>query len=393
MKCRFYIEKRKGEDGRLLTRERPVFMTVAFKGKRVLISSGRKIDMDWWDSEQQKVREEHPEAVVLNSWFSTMKETATAAWKSISHMNDPDVTSFREAYKKLKPAFSTGFFDVFYQFMEDGSSRWNKSTYSKVRTVYNHLKAFEEEHDGDLNFRGMDSDFLTKFRNFYKNKGNNATSTLKAVNTIVWFLNWATKQRYNIFTTYRNFYKDLKSGADPVSDRPLEIYLEWEELMDIYTFPGEEPRWQRARDIFCFMCFTGIRYSELQGLSKDHILEKRIVVNKQSAKTRIVPLNKYAGEIIHRYENKYYRNNAALPVMSLVTLNKYIKMIALSVGVAKKAAWITAGTAPVTFIVNALKLDIPAEIISTYTGVSNDRRIKLLKQKIAAEEIKKFDLL
>ncbi len=141
------------------------------------------------------------------------------------------------------------------------------------------------------------------------------------------------------------------------------------------------------------MCFTGIRYSELQGLKKEHILEKRIVVNKSSAKTRIVPLNKFAEEIIQRYENKYYRNNAALPVMSLVTLNKYIRKIAVSAGLVKKADSITAGTAPLTFIVNALKLDIPAEIILTYTGVSNDRRIKIIKQKIATEEIKKFDSL
>lgn len=392
MKIRFYIEKRKGEDGRLLTKNRPVFMTVAFKGKRVLISSGRKIDMDWWDSDGQKVREEHPEAAVMNTWFSTMRETAAAAWKSISLMDNPEVSSFREAYKKLKPQFSKGFFEVFFQFMEDGSKRWTKSTYSKVRTVYNHLKTFEEEQGSSLNFRRMDNDFLTKFRMFYRERGNNETSTLKAINTIVWFLNWATEKRYNIFTDYRKFYKELKA-TDPAANRPNDIYLEWEELMEIYSFSSEEPKVQRTRDIFCFMCFTGIRYSELQGLRKEHILEKRIVVKKQSARTRIVPLNKYAVEIIHKYENKYYRNNAALPVMSLVTLNKYIRAITNELGLKKGKGEITAGTAPTSFIMNALKLDIPAEIISAYTGIRNDKRIKILKQQIAAAEIKKFDSL
>lgn len=392
MRVRFYIEKRKGEDGRLLTRERPVFMTVAFHGKRVLISSGKKIDMDWWDTERQKVREEYPEAVLLNSWFSTMEETAVAAWKSISYMEDPDTKSFRKSYKKLKPTFSKGFFDVFFQFMEEGSSRWSKSTYSKVRTVYNHLKTFEGEQDDQLDFRGMDSSFLGKFRKFYHKRGNNDTTILKAVNTIVWFLNWATEKRYNIFLDYRSFYKEL-GAIDSVNVRPPEIYLEWDELMDIFSLSSEEPKWQRARDIFCFMCFTGLRYSELQGLRKEHLLEKRIVVNKQSAQTRIVPLNNYAEGIIHKYENKYYRNNAALPVMSLVTLNKYIGKIAEEAGIGKKAGSVTAGTASVTFIMNALKLDIPVEIISTYTGISNDKRIKILKQQIATEEIKKFDKL
>ncbi len=42
---------------------------------------------------------------------------------------------------------------------------------------------------GALDFKRMDNEFLTKFRKFYKERGNNETTTLKAVNTIVWFLN------------------------------------------------------------------------------------------------------------------------------------------------------------------------------------------------------------
>ncbi len=391
MRTRFYIEKRKGEDGLLLMGDRPIFMTVSFHGKRALISSGKKIDVHWWDAEGQKVRAEYPDARVLNSWLENMRQTAIAAWQSISHMDNPDLASFREAYKQLKPQFSRGYFDVFFLFMEDGSLRWSKATYSKVRTIYKHLKEFEAEYSLELDFRQMDAKFLEKFKNFYKERGNSESTTLKAVNTIVWFLNWATKQRYNIFTDYKNFYKELKD--DPVNSlsKEHEVFLEWEELLRIFNLSLEEPKQQRARDIFCFICFTGIRFSELQTLKKEHVFENRIIINRQSAKTRIVPLNNFAKQIVTKYENKYYRNNAALPVMSMVTLNKYTRMIARESGLGKKSDSITAGVGILTFIMNALNLDIPAEIIASYTGVSNDRRIKILKQEMAKREMEKFD--
>ncbi len=321
MRTRFYIEKRRGEDGRILTKERPVFMTVSFHGKRVLISSGKKLDLDWWDEEAQMARLEYPEALVLNSWFDTMKETAELAWKAVSIEETPDVRLFREAYKRLKPKFSQGFFDVFFEFMEDGSKRWNRSTYSKVRTFYSHLKEFEEEDGVRLTFSRIDNSFLASFRKFYTARGNNHTTTLKAVNTLVWFLNWASGKHYNIYTDYKGFYKML--GEDQEKGRESEdIFLQWEELMSLLDLSLEVPKQERARDIFCFMCLTGLRYGEIRNLEKEHVLEKRIIVKKQSSKTRIVPLNKFSREIISQYENKYYRNNAALPVMSLVTLNK-----------------------------------------------------------------------
>jgi len=410
MKTRFYIEKRtdtdSDRDGRLLTHGRPIFMTVAFHGKRVVISSGKKIDMHWWDEDKQSVRKEYPEADVLNTWFENMKQTALLAWTAIGNLEQQDPDAFRAAYQRLKPQFSNGFFDLFYHFMEEGSQRWNKATYSKVRTIYKHLKEFENVNGSKLTFSKMNNIFLVNFKRFYNEKGNSDLTTKKAVNVLVWFLNWATEKKYNIYTNYRDFYKELNTTSD-LEKKTAEIYLEWEELMKIYTLTLDEPKKQRARDIFCFICFTGLRFSEIQELKKEHILNDKILVSKHFAKTRIVPLNKYSREIVSKYENKYYRNNTALPVMSLVSLNKYIKIIAHEAGLNNKvqhynrtlkksellpkSSIITAGTASLTFIMNALKLDIPAEIISSYTGVSNDRRIKILKQQMANKEMDKFN--
>jgi len=45
-----------------------------------------------------------------------------------------------------------------------------------------------------------------------------------------------------------------------------------------------------------------------------------------------------------------------------------------------------------TFINNAVKLDVPLEIISLFTGVMKDSRIHRIKSDHAVEEMQKFNL-
>ena len=52
---------------------------------------------------------------------------------------------------------------------------------------------------------------------------------------------------------------------------------------------------------------------------------------------------------------------------------------------------LTAGTAVNTFIKNAIEMEVPVEIISRFTGVQNDSRVRRFKSDLAIEEMKKFD--
>ena len=52
---------------------------------------------------------------------------------------------------------------------------------------------------------------------------------------------------------------------------------------------------------------------------------------------------------------------------------------------------LSAGMAVNTFIANALELNVPAEIISGFTGVQNDSRVRSIKSELARSEMNKFD--
>lgn len=377
-------------------------MSVSFSGNRVIIGTGIKVDLHGWDSELQRVKTTHPEYYASNAWFETLIDTATSTLKALqSSQAEVKSKQFQEIFNHLKPKYSTGFFDCFYMFMQSNSSKWSASTYRKVRTIYKHLREFEAKSGYRISFDNLNSIFLEKFMVFYSEKGNSNSTTYKAVNILVWFLNWATNNGYNIYREYRNFYKIMSTS---VKTSHTQIYLRWDELLKIMEFVPDNRRKERVRDLFCFMCFSGVRFSELQALTKKDVEDEEIIIRKKSGKFRRLPLNKYAREIHRKYENRYYLNNTAFPTMSIITMNKYLRHIGKASGLNREVSPVggddariplyerlTAGIAVNTFVANALELKVPVEIISSFTGVQNDSRVRRIKMDLAGEEIKKFD--
>lgn len=402
MKIRFYVEKRNDEDGRLLVKDCPVFMSVSFSGNRIIIGTGIRVDMQGWDPERQRLKATHAESYAANAWFEALIDTANSSLKALQNSQiEVKSEQFQKLFNELKPKFSTGFFDVFYMFMEINSARWSPSTYRKVRTVYKHLREFETHSAFEISFNNLDASFLNGFIAFYEEKGNSMATTYKAVNTLVWFLNWATEKGYNVYKSYREFYKMM--SASPVTSQ-VQVYLKWEEVLSIRNFVPDTRKMERVRDLFCFMCFSGVRFSELQVLKKGDIGEDDVIIRKKDGKLRRLQLNKYAREIYLAYINKYYLNNTAFPTISIITMNKYLRLLGKEAGLERNVPLkgkddevvplyerLTAGIAVNTFIANALELKVPFEIISSFTGVKNDSRVRQIKMELAKEEVKKFD--
>jgi integrase len=410
MQTRFYIERRKDDSGTLILQERPVFMSVSFHGDRVMLSTGIKTDFHGWDPELQRLKSSYPGSYATNLWLDTLAETADKTWAAIREFpEDPDAERFRRKFQELKPRYSTGFFDVFYLFLESGSSRWSTSTYRKVRTIYKHLREFEDQSGTMISFRDLNGSFLEKFKVFYAEKGNSGSTTHQAVNIIVWFMNWATENGYNVNLDYRRFYKLMRQDQDvgvEIGKSRMHLYLQWDELLKISEFRGDTRKLERVRDLFCFMCFSGLRYSELQALRKEDVGEKEVVIRNSKGKPRRIPLNTHARKIHRIYENKYYLNNTAFPTMSIITMNKYLRMLGKEAGLNRMVMsedgsyervplfeLLTAGMAVHTFIANAIELEIPFEVISGFTGVQNDGRVRRIKMDLARKEISKFDPL
>jgi len=190
----------------------------------------------------------------------------------------------------------------------------------------------------------------------------------------------------------------------PEEKSVLPLFLNWDELLRLKDYVTDNRRMERVRDLFCFMCFAGVRFSDLQRLKKEDLKEGEIVVKRQGGRARIIPLNATALQIRQKYENKYYLNNTAFPSMSIITMNKYLRLIGKDIGLSRMIyssrpgeeglplySRLTAGIAVNTFIRNAIEMEIPIEIISSFTGIQNDSRVRRFKSDLAIEEMKKFN--
>ena len=402
MRTRFHIEKRKSAAGNLLSEDRPVFMSVSFGGNRVVIGTGVKIDMNGWDADSQRIQASYPDSQGLNNWLESMQEIAIKTMEALQHSDkDPSSENFRQLYQRLKPKYSSGFFDLFFQFMESSSSSWSNATYRKVRSLYNLLREFDDQSQTPIAFHKLNAQFLDDFIAFCQEKAYQYSTIYKTVNNLVWFLNWATDKGYNVYREYKQFYKLM---IPPEEKSALPLFLSWDELMRLKEYVTDNRRMERVRDLFCFMCFAGVRFSDLQRLQKEDLKEGEIVVRRRGGGARIIPMNEHALQIRQKYENKYYLNNTAFPSMSIITMNKYLRLIGKDIGLSRMIysarpgeeglplySCLTAGIAVNTFIKNAIEMEIPVEIISRFTGVQNDSRVRRFKSDLAIEEMRKFD--
>ena len=403
MRTSFHIEKRRDDYGNLLSADRPVLMSVTFGGKRVIVGTGVKVDMNGWDNGLQRIQASYPESQQLNGWLTTMEEMAGKTMEALQYSNkEPNPDSFRQLFKQLKPKYSSGFFNLFFEFIESNGLNWSKATYRKIRTLYNLLRELEDQSRIPISFHSMNTQFLERFIAFCQAKGYKYSTIYKSVNNLVWFLNWATDKGYNVYRDYKKFYK-LMDAPEDKTQAPL--YLQWDEVMQYLEYDTLNKRKERVRDLFCFMCFTGVRFSELQRLKKEDLKEGEVHIRKPGGGVRIVPLNKYALAIYQKYDNKYYLNNTAFPTMSIITMNKYLRLIGREIGINRLVYSdikehgvslyhsMTAGIAVNTFIKNAIALEIPPEVITTITGVQKDSRIHRIKSDLAVEEMSKFNVL
>ena len=122
--------------------------------------------------------------------------------------------------------------------------------------------------------------------------------------------------------------RQFKFRAHKISKK---IHLSFNELMPLYSFDFEVGYQKRVRDLFCFGCFTGLRYKDLNSLTREQVIdiEGQRVIRLVDHKTRshlIVPLNEYALSILQRYDYQ-------LPHYSNQVFNRYIKEVCEKAGI------------------------------------------------------------
>lgn len=395
---RFNLIKLKGVKEDLRIR-----MRVSYSGKRLSFPLSSRMNLDKWDDTSEIALPRYEDKFGNTSKdinreieeFRSSMEKVFAKYELVEE-RIPSIEELKRDFNELigkshvKQLSSTpsNINEIAEIYLLENRGVWAPGTYRKVKTILGHLKKFDQ----NLNINDFTIDVFKKYVHFllYKQGLQNSTVITNTKN-IKWLMNWATKNKYNTNLDYLNFKAKLKTVDTKV------IFLTWDELMAVYNLniPESKQYLDRVRDVFCFQCFTSLRYSDVYNLKKNDIKEDYIeVVTQKTQDSLLVDLNDYSRSILKKYSAVKIPGNKALPVISNQKMNDYLKELAALAGINSditityfvgnerveqtipKSELITTHCGRRTFICNALSLGIPPHVVMKWTGHSDYRAMK-----------------
>ena len=205
------------------------------------------------------------------------------------------------------------------------------------------------------------------------------------------FLRWTIRKRYNNNDIFETFKPKLKIAEKKVT------FLTWDELMLLYKFemPVEKQYLDRVRDVFCFLCFTSLRYSDVKNLKRSDVKDDHIEVTTiKTTDNLIIDLNDYSRAILNKYKDVSFEENKVLPVISNQKMNDYLKELGKLVGLDEpirttyykgndridkvyyKYELLSSHMGRRTFISNAITMGIAPQTVMKWSGHSDYKAMK-----------------
>lgn len=409
-------------------------MRVTFNGQQLDFATGSILtDRNAWDSSTETVKDDYVSpkgttGIEINNNLRNIRSQMATAFKFFE-ANDvyPTDEQLAEKYKErmtgvipkkpephktaeAKPA-EPDFFKVFEEFMSENGEKnaWTEATFEKMNAIKTDLRAFKK----NLKFSELTEKTLTDFvvylrdtkklRTPRKAKGDRQdydaedlvglkNSTIeKKLGYLKWFLKWATDKGYNTNVAYRLFRPTLKRTQKKV------IYLTNDEMKQILALdiPQERKALENVRDVLIFCCFTGLRHSDVFNLRRSDVKDGFIeVTTVKTADSLSIELNDVAKGILEKYKDYRFNGGKALPVIQNQDMNRSLKDLCRMAGIDEeirittykgnqridevKKKWELVGThiGRKTFIVNALSLGVPPNVVMKWTGHSDYKSMK-----------------
>ena len=316
----------------------------------------------------------------------------------------------REALQREAPALNLSMNQWIDKFIREqgGNAGWEISTLHAMHTFQRHIRLFGKAHD--LEF--FDADGIAAFIKYLREQAQlQEVSVKKQYKNLVWFLNWALRNKYTKQDDIKRYQPKFKLIQKPV------IFLTREELMRVYHYQippnGTKVKlvdWdgtpytkiiqeaggiEKARDLFCFCAFTSLRFSDMFKLCRSDIDEQYIYVVTQKTHDAIpINLNSYSRAILDKYKDGKFKGNKALPVVTNQQMNAALKDLCELCGINEPIRkskyvngnrieevfpkWKLVGThaARKTFICYALSIGIPPVMVMRWTGHSDYQSMK-----------------
>ena len=321
MQVKFYLKK--SEKDRLST----LYVQITHNYEKVrFYFTNIKINPAHWSQDKEEVKKSHEGHSDLNQKLQTDKHRIIKLMTKYGNENN-DKYPDKETIKKLlhkefrneEVITQTDKLKTFWGFVTHfinssiNGVRKNSSgdsiapgTIKCYVTLKNLLSSFEEYAGKKIQFESIDFEFYTDFTEYLQNKRLLKKNTIsKHIRTL------KTIMREALDSDYHTNIKFSSRRFSAPNELTTAMYLNESELSELFSLNlTDTPGLERVRDLFIVGCYTGLRFSDLQHVTKknikpDHENPNDLYLQIKQTKTKgivMIPVHEMVLTILTKYD-------------------------------------------------------------------------------------------
>lgn len=384
-----------------------IFLRYTHKGKTAYFTSKKKIQVNYWEQNNQRVKRSYKGHSMLNIFLSKFKQKVEdIVNKAMFEYIEPTTEFVRNKYnllnnkteqKQEKERIDLNFEKFTIEFIEESKRTKKKPTIKGYTDFVRILNLYKKSRRlRKLNWIDFTMNWYYDFMDFYiGERGANNNTFGKMIKTLKTFLNAATDQGFNNNLTFRD--KRFKVYQEEVS----HIYLNEDEIQIILNLDlSSNEKMQTIRDLFVIGCYTGLRFGDFKQINKKNMSNDRLRIKTQkTGKFVVIPLHPIVKKIIKKYDgnlpksycnatiNRELKNIGKLAELTETIIQVRTHGLVRKETVYEKWQLISTHCARRSFATNLYKQNFPAISIMKITGHKSEktfmRYIKVTEDEVA----------
>ena len=305
----------------------PINLMVTFGGKQLKLPTKLETEERYWDKTLLQIKKGEQDYGLKNAKLIRLKD------KLQTHIYKLELSEQSVNVESIKDFLGTSDNkNSFYTYFEKQIQLWKtkktESTLVGYRHTLNVLRKFKAEvkfAEINLHFIKVFEQYLREVRKVGDGGAFNRQKHLRAV------IREAVREKKLNESPYANGNFKIKKSEN----KKRFLTIEEVERIEKVNIPERRTRLHIAKDMFLFCCYTGLRYSDMQKLRWDNIVNGEInIVMQKTKKPLTINLNKKATELIKKYQNS--NKELVFEILSNQKLNVGIKKVLQMAGISEQ---------------------------------------------------------
>lgn len=310
----------------------PIYARVRSQQKYIVVAIDRYVEGKHWNQSLQGVKRGASAGYEGLNQF--LREARLKAENALSDY------ILKHGVRPAKPEIQSILKDVFKgkkeipfvietlrSYVQENPKGYKAGTLKQYENLKNNFSDFQQKTGFKYSFTRFSLTDYEAFTEFlYSQKKHEDSTVSKLQKNLIALFRYAYQKGIHENKVFEQFKRVSVLSKDVI---PLE-FRELETLL-YYPFPDGSPV-AKARDIFCFLCLTGGRISDLK-----YLIESQYITETEAGRVWAFRTAKGKGEnvrvpLLPEAETILDRNGGELPKLSEQKINKYLKQAAKQAG-------------------------------------------------------------